>query len=74
MFKRSVWYSESAVSPKTLVRFDPKAEKFQTTAIPPGGGVVRNMMATADGNLVMACSGRNRVAFVQVGGSNTRSQ
>jgi virginiamycin B lyase len=67
MFRRSVWYSESAVSPKTLVRFDPKAEKFQTTAIPPGGGVVRNMMATADRNLVTACSG-------QVGGSNTRSQ
>ena len=34
------------VSPNTLVRFDPKTEKFQTWAIPSGGGVVRNMMPT----------------------------
>jgi virginiamycin B lyase len=63
-----VWYSESAVSPNTLVRFDPKTETFQTWAIPSGGGIVRNMMATTDGkNLVMACSGVNRVALVEVG-------
>jgi len=68
-----VWYSESAVSQNTLVRFDPKTEKFQTWVIPSGGGVVRNMMATPDGNLVMACSGRNRVALVQLN-SNVRSQ
>ena len=29
-----VWYSESGVKPNTLVRFDPKTEKFQTWAIP----------------------------------------
>jgi virginiamycin B lyase len=64
--KGIIWYSESAVSPNTLVRFDPKTEKFQTWVIPSGGGVVRNMMATPEGNLVMACSGRNRVALVLV--------
>jgi virginiamycin B lyase len=64
--KDIVWYSESAVRPNTLVRFDPKAEKFQTWTIPSGGGVVRNMMATAQGDLVMACSGVNRVALVTV--------
>jgi virginiamycin B lyase len=64
--KDAVWYSESGVSPNTLVRFDPKTEKFQTWLIPSGGGVVRNMMATRDGNLVMACSGRNRVALVDI--------
>ena len=64
--KDVVWYSESGVSPNTLVRFDPKTEKFQTWVIPSGGGVVRNMMATRDGNLVMACSGRNRVALVDI--------
>jgi len=62
-----IWYSESAVRPNTLVRFDPKTEKFQTWAIPSGGGVVRNMMITRDGNLVMACSGVNRVALVEIG-------
>jgi virginiamycin B lyase len=61
-----LWYSESAVRPNTLVRFDPKSEKFQTWTIPSGGGVVRNMMATKDGDLVLACSGVNRVALVDV--------
>jgi virginiamycin B lyase len=62
-----VWYSESGVRDDTLVRFDTETEEFQTWLIPSGGGVVRNMMATADGNLVLACSGVNRVALVEVG-------
>ena len=62
-----VWYSESAVRPNTLVRFDTETERFQTWVIPSGGGVVRNMMATSDGNLVLACSAVNRVALVEVG-------
>ncbi|MBI4500724.1 MAG: cytochrome C [Gemmatimonadetes bacterium] len=62
-----LWYSESGVRPNTLVRFDSRTEQFQTWVIPSGGGVVRNMMATRDGNLVLACSGRNRVALVEIG-------
>ena len=61
-----IWYSESGVRPNTLVRFDPTTERFQTWTIPSGGGVVRNMMKTADGNLVMAESGVNRVALVEI--------
>jgi virginiamycin B lyase len=57
---------ESAVKPNALVRFDPMTEKFQTWAIPGGGGVVRNMMPNADGNLVMAESGLNMVALATV--------
>ena len=34
--------------------------------IPSGGGVVRNMMVTRDGNIAMAESGVNRVALVVV--------
>jgi virginiamycin B lyase len=65
-----VWYSESGVTPNTLVRFDPKTERFQSWAIPSGGGVVRFMTTTTDGkNLAMACSGVNRIAFVEVGGT-----
>jgi virginiamycin B lyase len=64
--KGIIWYSESNVKPNTLVRFDPNTEKFQTWTIPSGGGVVRNMMATREGNLVMACSGVNKVAYVTV--------
>jgi virginiamycin B lyase len=44
---------------------DPKSEKFQCWPIPSGGGVVRNMMPTRDGNLVMACSGVNKIALVE---------
>jgi virginiamycin B lyase len=62
----AIWYVESAVKPNALVRFDPMTEKFQTWAIPGGGGVVRNMMPNADGNLVMAESGLNMVALATV--------
>jgi virginiamycin B lyase len=62
-----VWYSESGVKPNTLVQFDPKSERFTTKAIPSGGGVVRNMVATPDGRLFLACSGVNKVAVVDLG-------
>jgi virginiamycin B lyase len=59
-----VWYSESGVEPNTLVRFDPKSYLFAEEPIPSGGGVVRNMVATPDGKLFLACSGVNKVAIV----------
>jgi len=59
-----VWYSESGVNPNTLVRFDPKSGSFSTKPIPSGGGVVRNMVATPDRRLYLACSGVNKVAVV----------
>jgi len=61
-----IWYSESGVAPNTLVRFDPSAETFQTWRIPSGGGVVRNMMPTRDGHLVLACSGVNGIVLVEI--------
>ena len=65
--KGAVWYSESGVRPNTLVRFDPTTHRFASWPIPSGGGVVRNMMPTRDGNgIVMACSGVNKVALVSL--------
>ncbi|HVW87729.1 MAG TPA: hypothetical protein VHB50_23740 [Bryobacteraceae bacterium] len=64
--KGAVWYSESAVEPNTMVRFDPKAERFQTWAIPSGGGGVRNVSVTRDGNIAIACSGVNKVGLVEI--------
>ena len=61
-----VWYSESGVKPNTLVRFDPATENFQKWNIPSGGGVVRNMVATSDGKLYLACSGVNKVAVARI--------
>ena len=64
--KGAVWYSESGVRPNTLVRFDPVSEKFQTWIIPSGGGVVRNMTTDHDGNIVIAESGVDRIALVEI--------
>jgi len=60
-----VWYSESGVKPNTMVRFDPKTETFAKADIPSGGGVVRNMAATKDGRVYIACSGVDKVGIVQ---------
>jgi virginiamycin B lyase len=59
-----VWYSEAGVKPNTIVRFDPNTQKFARASIPSGGGVVRNMVATPDGKLYLACSGVNKVGIV----------
>lgn len=62
-----VWYSESNTRPNTIVRFDPARQTFQTWPIPSGGGVVRNMVHTADGRaLWIACSGMNRIGRVEI--------
>ncbi|PYV73588.1 MAG: lyase [Acidobacteria bacterium] len=60
-----VWYSESGVKPNTIVRFDPKTESFARASIPSGGGTVRNMAATSDGRVYIACSGVNKVGVVE---------
>jgi virginiamycin B lyase len=60
-----VWYSESGVKPNTIVRFDPKTESFARANIPSGGGVVRNMAATSDGRVYIACSGVDKVGVVE---------
>jgi len=61
-----IWYSEAGVAPNTMVRFDPKTEKFQAWKIPSGGGVVRNVSLTKDGNIAIACSGVNRIGLVRL--------
>jgi len=61
-----IWYSESEAMPNTVVRFDPKTEKFQTWAIPGGGNIVRNTDVTKDGNFVLANSLVNTVTLVRI--------
>ena len=67
IIKGNIWYSESESSPNTVVRFDPKTEKFQSWAIPGGGNIVRNTDVTRDGNFVLANSLRNTVTLVKIG-------
>ena len=64
--KGALWYNESGAKPNTIVRFDPKSEKFQSWAIPGGGDIVRNMDVTPDGNPVLANSLVNQVGLVQI--------
>ena len=65
--KGVLWYSESEASPNTIVRFDPKTEKFQSWTIPGGGNIVRNVDVTRGGNWVLANSLVNEVTLVQIG-------
>ncbi len=66
VIKEIVWYSESGTTPNTVVRFDPKTEKFQTWVIPGGGNIVRNTDVTRDGNFVLANSLVNAVTLVEI--------
>ena len=61
-----IWYSESGSKPNTVVRFDPKTQKFQSWAIPGGGNIVRNTSVTRDGNFVLANSLVNDVMLVTI--------
>jgi len=61
-----IWYSESEASPNTVVRFDPKSEKFQTWTIPDGGNIVRNTDVTRDGDFLLANSLMNEVTLVRI--------
>ncbi len=62
--KGVLWYSESEASPNTIVRFDPKTQKFQSWTIPGGGNIVRNTDVTPGGNWVLANSLTNEVTLV----------
>jgi virginiamycin B lyase len=64
--KGALWYNESAAKPNTIVRFDPKTEKFQSWAIPGGGDIVRNMDVMPNGNPVTANSLVNQVGVVEI--------
>jgi virginiamycin B lyase len=61
-----IWYSESNATPNTVVRFDPRSEKFQSWAIPGGGNIVRNTSVTSDGNWLLANSLVNGITLVTV--------
>jgi virginiamycin B lyase len=64
--KDVIWYSESGAKPNTVVRFDPKTEKFQTWVIPGGGDIVRKTDVSRDGNFVMANSLANAVSVAEI--------
>ena len=68
-----IWYNESRRRPDALVRFDPKTERFQSWAFPSGVGALRNLRATADGNLLVHQTATNRIGLVTINRSTTPS-
>jgi virginiamycin B lyase len=61
-----VWLNESEQRPDVLLRFDPQTERFQSWPIPSGVGIIRNMRATHEGNLVIHQSSSNTVGLVLI--------
>ena len=58
----------TTVSPTSIpdpVAGPPKTEKSARAIISSGGGTVRNMAATSDGRVYIACSGVNKVGVVE---------
>jgi streptogramin lyase len=68
----AAWYSEADVEPNAIVRFDPKTHTFAKWPISSGGGIVRNMAATPQGDIYIACSGVDKVGVVQVANPASR--
>jgi virginiamycin B lyase len=63
----TIWYSESNVTPNTIVRFDPKDNSFMKWPIPSGGNVLRHFVPNREGNKIyIASSGANKVGVVEI--------
>lgn len=54
------WQNGKSANPR-LRRASRAVRRFS-----PGGGVVRNMDVTPEGNIALACSGVNRIALADV--------
>ena len=66
--KKEQLMNTTTVSPTSIadpVAGPPKTEKSARAIIPSGGGTVRNMAATSDGRVYIACSGVNKVGVVE---------
>src|SRR6267378_763402 len=62
-----VWYVETGLTPNRIIRFNPTTQTFSTpTPIPSGGGVVRNMVATPDDRLYLACRGVDKMGIAEI--------
>ena len=57
---------DPATGRMTEWKLDPQTEQFQSWPIPSGVGIIRNMRATHDGNLVIHQSSTNTVGLVLI--------
>jgi hypothetical protein len=61
-----IWYVELNTRPEQLGAVRLQDGEIQTWQIPNGGGIVRHMMPTRDGNIAMAMSGINMVGIAEI--------
>lgn len=61
----TVWYCETGIQPKNIVRFNPGSSTFSRTPIPFTTGVVNSMAAAPDGRVYFA-SDVDKVGAVEV--------
>src|SRR5262249_36041619 len=64
--KGVIWYSESESEPNTVVRFDPKSEKFQSWSMRVGRPIAPNTGVTKDSDCGLANSLFNPVSLVKI--------
>jgi virginiamycin B lyase len=62
----SVWYCETGIQPKSIIRFNPGPSTFSRTPIPFATGVVQSMAAAPDGRVYFASSDVDKVGAVEV--------
>ena len=65
----AIWYNESRMRPDTLVRFEPKTQRFQSWPIPSGdlyAGIARHIRATRDGRILIEQTATGRIIEVTI--------
>jgi virginiamycin B lyase len=62
-----IWAVETGSQPNTLVGFDPKKERFfSTTAVPSGGGAIRNMHYDRGSGRIWFGTDTNTIGYAKV--------
>jgi virginiamycin B lyase len=62
----TVWYCETGIQPKNIIRFNPGSSTFSRAPIPFATGVVHSMAAAPDGRVYFAGSDVDKVGAVEV--------
>ena len=62
----TVWYCETGIQPKNIIRFNPGSYTFSRAPIPFATGVVHSMAAAPDGRVYFAGSDVDKVGAVEV--------
>lgn len=62
----SVWFAQSGTKPRTIVRFDPEVQNFQSWELPICKGEIRHATASAGGDVWLPCSRSRTIIRVHI--------